>query len=142
MILYLLVILAVVLTAIAYLYAKETSTCYTNDFIEVVTILVSSVLDACAIIALIVVLIINVGSEAKIAAAQERYNSLVYQLEQKEFESGNTVAKKELYKEIQDWNEDLAFNKKAQHDFWIGPFYADWYDELDFIRLDNPITTE
>lgn len=43
---------------------------------------------------------------------------------------------KEIHKKITEWNTDLAFKKEAQRDFWIGIFYPDIYDEIDFIEME------
>lgn len=43
---------------------------------------------------------------------------------------------KEIYEKIAEWNTDLAFKKEAQRDFWIGIFYPDIYDEIDFIEME------
>lgn len=88
-----------------------------------------------AAIMLIVIIINNVGVEAKIEANKQRYDSLVYQAENNLYENDNDLGKKELVNQIQEWNEDLAKGKALQNDFWVGIFYADIYDEFDFIPM-------
>ena len=63
---------------------------------------------------------------------------MTYQLNNEIFEEGNTVAKKQLYDQIQEWNEDLASGKKGLHNVWVGIFYKPIYDQFDFIRLPEP----
>ena len=113
-----------------------------NDALEIVLDFISTVFCCAALVLSMVILLININIDAKIASDQEKYNSLVYQLESGSFNEGNSVARKELYKEIQEWNEDLAYNKKAQYDFWIGPFYPDYYDNFDFIRIEDEVNAE
>lgn len=76
-----------------------------------------------------------IGLNGKIAKNQQRYNSLVYQLENNLYDNDNDLGKKELYDQIQDWNEDLAEGKALQRDIWVGAFYPNIYDEFDFIEL-------
>ena len=40
------------------------------------------------------------------AKKQQRYNSLVYQLENNLYDNDNDLGKKELYNEVREWNED------------------------------------
>ena len=88
-----------------------------------------------AAIMLIVIIVNNVGVEAKIEANKQRYDSLVYQAENNLYENDNDLGKKDLVNQIQEWNEDLAEGKVLQDDFWVGIFYADIYDEFDFIPM-------
>ncbi len=75
----------------------------------------------------------RIGAEAKAMELKERYNSLVYQLENELYDNDNDVGKKELYDEIREWNEDLAYYKNVQNDFWIGIYYSKIYDRFEFI---------
>lgn len=85
---------------------------------------VSSVLVACTE---------HLGIEGKVAAYQEHYDSLVYQLENNLYD--NDLGKKELYDDITAWNTDLAEKKALQRDFWLGCFYPNIYDDFEFIEL-------
>ena len=87
------------------------------------------------LIMLIVVIFNNVAVDARIEANKQRYESLVYQAENNLYENDNDLGKKELVNQIQEWNEDLASGKALQDDFWFGIFYADIYDEFDFIPM-------
>lgn len=78
--------------------------------------------------------------EAKIAANEQIYDSLVYQLENELYENDNDLGKKELYNQIQEWNKDLAYNQKTQRDFWNGIFYPNIYDKFKYIELPKSIT--
>ena len=87
------------------------------------------------VVMLIVVIANNVGVEASIEANKQRYESLIYQAENNLYENDNDLGKKELVNQIQEWNEDLASGKALQDDFWVGIFYADIYDEFNFIPM-------
>lgn len=78
----------------------------------------------------------NVHAKGFVEACKQRYNSLVYQLENNLYDNDNDLGKKELYNQIQEWNEDLAKGKALQNDFWLGAFYPDVYDQFDFIDLE------
>lgn len=75
----------------------------------------------------------NSGTSGLIAANQQRYESLVYQLENDIYD--NELGKKILYDQIQKWNEDLAKGKALQRDIWVGIFWPDIYDQFEFIEL-------
>ena len=97
--------------------------------------MLSTIISVAFVIMLIVVIANNVGIEASIEAHKQRYESLVYQAENNLYENDNDLGKKELVNQIQEWNEDLARGKALQDDFWVGIFYADIYDEFDFIPM-------
>lgn len=88
-----------------------------------------------AIIMSIFVIDANVGIEGKIASNEQRYEALVYQVENEIYENDNDVGKYELYNQVREWNEDLAKGKAMQNDFWFGIFYPDIFDEFEFIEL-------
>ena len=70
-----------------------------------------------------------------VESANARYESLIYQYENDFYENGNGLAKKQLVSEIQKWNEDLAYRKAVQRNFWTGIFYPNVYDQFSFIEL-------
>ena len=77
-----------------------------------------------------------IGLKSDIAANQEIYKSLTYQLENNLYDNDNDVGKKELYSEIQEWNKDLALYKAYEKDFWIGIFIPNVFDEFELIELE------
>lgn len=96
------------------------------------------VLIVSAIIALIMSIFVidaNVGIEGKIASNEQRYEALVYQVENGIYENDNDIGKYELYNQVREWNEDLAKGKVMQNDFWFGIFYPDIFDKFEFIEL-------
>lgn len=89
-----------------------------------------------AILISVVVLIFNYsGTDADIALNQEKYKSLVYQLENNLYDNDNDIGKKALYDEIREWNEDLAYYRALQDDPWLGIFIPDVFDQFEFIEL-------
>lgn len=81
------------------------------------------------------VIIANVGVEGEIATKEQKYESLVYQLENNLYDNDNDLGKKELYNEIRDWNASIAAGKAMQYNPWFGVFYPDIYDRFELIEL-------
>ena len=88
-----------------------------------------------AIIMLIVIIVENTNVDAYVAENQMRYEMLVYQYENDIYDNDNDLGKRDLMEDIQEWNEDLAYHRKAQDDFWVGIFYPNVYDQFEFIEL-------
>ena len=76
------------------------------------------------------------GVNGYVAENQQRYESLTYQYENNMFDNDNDLGKKELLNQIQEWNEDIAWYKENQKDFWIGIFIPNIYDQFEFINLE------
>lgn len=74
------------------------------------------------------------GIDGQIAENMARYESLTYQYENDLYDNDNDLGKKELMNEIRDWNEDLAWHRENQDDFWIGIFIPNIFDQFDFIE--------
>lgn len=89
------------------------------------------------VISLVIMLCAYCGVDGDIAANQARYDSLVYQYENNVYDNDNDLGKRELYKEIQEWNEGLAWNKVNQDSFWIGIYIPNVYDQFEFIELNQ-----
>ena len=105
------------------------------DWVSTLSTIISVLAGIALVVMLIVVIVNNVGIEASIESSKQRYESLIYQAENNLYENDNDLGKKELVNQIQEWNEDLARGKALQDDFWVGIFYADIYDEFDFIPM-------
>lgn len=88
-----------------------------------------------AIVMLVVIVVKNTNVDAYVAENQMRYEMLVYQYENDIYDNDNDLGKRDLMEDIQEWNEDLAYHRKAQDDFWVGIFYPNVYDQFEFIKL-------
>lgn len=94
------------------------------------------ILSSIAVTISLLVIIANYCSiDGDIARDMQRYESLVYQLENDIYDNDNDIGKRELMVEIQEWNESLAANKANQSNFWIGIYIPDIYDNFEFIEL-------
>lgn len=105
------------------------------EWVSMLSTIISVLVGIALVVMLIVVIVNNVGIEASIESSKQRYESLIYQAENNLYENDNDLGKKELVNQIQEWNEDLARGKALQNDFWVGIFYADIYDEFNFIPM-------
>lgn len=97
-----------------------------------VSLIISAVI---VIIMTICVIDANTAIDAKIAANEQRYEALVYQVENDIYNNDNDIGKYELYNQVREWNEDLANGKAKQYNFWYGIFYPNIYDDFDYIKL-------
>lgn len=124
-----------ILIAISVIFLRLNDKIWCEDWIFGVCL---GVLIVSAIIALIMSIFVidaNVGIDGKIASNEQRYEALVYQVENEIYENDNDVGKYELYNQVREWNEDLAKGKAMQNNFWIGIFYPDIFDKFEFIEL-------
>lgn len=76
-----------------------------------------------------------IDTDASVAGWEKQYESLTYQLENNLYDNDNDIGKKELMDEIREWNEDLAYHKEIQRNFWVGIYYPNVYDNFEFIPL-------
>lgn len=91
----------------------------------------------CVVASLCVIASIYTGIGAEIEKYNIRYEMLVYQYDNDFYNNDNEVGKYELVKSIQEWNEDLAYKKRIQRNFWIGIYYPNIYDQFEFISLER-----
>ena len=87
------------------------------------------------IVMILFVAINNITYKGEAAALEEQYESLMYQYENDIYDNDNDLGKRELMKDIEKWNTNLAKKQKYQNDFWIGIFYPNIYDQFEFIEL-------
>lgn len=87
------------------------------------------------VVSLIIMGINYIGVDGYIAKMNTRYDALVYQYENDIYDNDNDLGKRELMKDIQSWNEDLAANRERQDDFLIGIYWPNIYNQFEFIQL-------
>lgn len=104
------------------------------DIIPIIFGTLSTIFGIVLAVVIILAVVANISTDGFIESSKQRYNSLVYQLKNNLYDNDNDLGKKELYNQIQAWNEDLAKGKALQNDFWLGAFYPDVYDQFDFIE--------
>ena len=106
---------------------------YSNCFY--VCILVFAICLTAVVVSLVIMCCSYIGVDAYVDRMDARYEVLVYELENEVFDNNNDIGKQELMDKIQNWNEDLAWCKEAQDDFWIGIYIPDVYDHFEPIPL-------
>ena len=133
MLLFIIIILLAILFGIAGTWLVENDSW--AEMIGIISIVVSVICAFAVGIMIIVAAVNNIGTAGLIALNEQRYESLVYQLENDLYDNDNDLGKKELYNQIQSWNEDLANGKQMQRDIWVGMFYPNIYDDFTYIEL-------
>lgn len=105
------------------------------DWLQIPSI-ISILFGGIAFIIMVIVMCCSyIGIDGYIAKNQARYETLVYQYENDIYDNDNDLGKRDLIEDIQEWNEDLAWYKENQDDFWIGIFIPNVYDQFEFIEL-------
>lgn len=88
-------------------------------------------------VSLIGMIVTYIDVDGYVCKHETRYEQLVYEYENDIYDNDNDVGKKELMDDIREWNEDLAWNKTMQRDFWIGIFIPNIYDDFEFIEINK-----
>lgn len=96
--------------------------------------IIAAIMGLCILVSGIILVDSHGGKDAYIAERNQKYESLVYQMENNVYENDNDLGKKELYNEIREWNEDLAYRQSIQDNFWFGIYYPNIYDQFKFIE--------
>ena len=125
-----LVLLSIVVCLGLAVYVEKRFQDYSVPFL-----MIASIGFIVAIIMLIIIVVKNTNVDAYVAENQMRYEMLVYQYENNLYDNDNDLGKRDLMEDIQEWNEDLAYHREAQDDFWVGIFYPNVYDQFEFIEL-------
>lgn len=145
--LFLLVIFVLISFAIKYIYkkyysdeklkgVKEFVWCH-SEGLSFISILLSAIFSITFFTMAIVMCCNYIGSDTDMAINQETYKSLVYKAEAEAIRDEFGIVNKEYIDEIQNWNTDIVKYQTLTHNFWVGIFYPDWYDEFETIDLEK-----
>lgn len=83
---------------------------------------------------LIVMAITYTGVDAEIAKKQQHHDFLVAQYKTGIYDS-SVYSQYNLLQKIDEWNCDLAEKQKLTHNYWVGIFVPDYYDDLEYITV-------
>lgn len=86
------------------------------------------------ILALISMATTYAGVDAEIAKKQQHYDFLVAQYKTGVYDS-SVYSQYNLLQKIDEWNCDLAEKQKLTHNYWVGIFVPDYYDDLEYITV-------
>ena len=86
------------------------------------------------IFALIAMAIEYIGVDAEIAKKQQHRDFLITQYKTGIYD-GSVYSQYNLLQQIDDWNCELAKKQKLTHDYWVGIFVPDYWDNLDYITV-------
>lgn len=122
-------IIATIIGSLMYNHTK-----YDTDWLRFTGIAIIIVMAIAIFISGLTMLDSHSNVDGKVASNKERYKSLTYQLENNLYDNDNDLGKKELYKEIQEWNEDVVYYQNIQDDFWFGIYYPNIFDQFETIE--------
>lgn len=86
------------------------------------------------ILALIDMAITYIGVDAEIAKKQQHRDFLIAQYKTGVYDS-SVYSQYNLLQKIDEWNCNLAEKQKLTHDYWVGIFVPDYYDDLEYITV-------
>lgn len=135
-----LLVITIAVFILSYIAAKILENYYTSwaDALGSIGVVVWGISLIVLIFEFLFLAIANIGVSGKISRWETQRSSLVYQLENDLYDNDNDLGKKELYSEIQEWNEKLMVGKAMKDDLWLGIYYPDQlYDSLEPITLEE-----
>lgn len=134
MLIFIIILLLIVASFILYVWNDKR--CWTSDMVEFISFCSAVIGIISFVVLLITCFCINATAEAEYAGNIQRREALVYQLENNMYSNDNEVGKFELYVQVKEFNEDLAKGKAMYNNVWIGCFFPDFYENIDYIPFE------
>lgn len=113
--------------------ARATSDSYKFEWLELLSVTVSVICGAALIIMIIVVGCTHIGAENEIAALNDQYEFLTYQVELGEYGQLDDISQYELLQDIYAWNKDVQYYKRWNDNPWTNWFIADYLTDYKVI---------
>lgn len=103
------------------------------EWLALVSMIVA-VISAIALIIMILAIGSNyIGAENNIAALNEQYDFLVYQVELGEYGELDDISQYNLLQDIYEWNKDVRYYKRWNTNPWTNWLIADYLTEYEVI---------
>jgi len=83
---------------------------------------------------LIAMAIEHIGVDAEYAKKKQHQEFLVAQYKTGVY-NGSALSQYHLLQQIDEWNCNLAEKQKLTHDYWVGIFVPNYYDDLEYITV-------
>lgn len=113
--------------------SKISRTLYNNCVAEIVAPFCVAVGGLALLISILLIGLNHMGANGEKAALQQRYDIYTYQIENNMYSNDNDYGKFTLMENIKGYNNNLAWNKANQRNFWIGIYIPNIYDDLEFV---------
>ena len=75
-----------------------------------------------------------IGTDADLAKNQQHRDFLVAQYKTGIYD-GSVLSQYHLLQQIDEWNCTLAEKQKLTHDYWVGIFVPNYWDDLEYITV-------
>ena len=96
--------------------------------------LITFVIGAISFVIIVIAICVNyIGINARVEQNKERYNALIYKVENNAYRDDFGLLNKEVIDEVQAWNEDVIYYQNMQKNFWVGICYPKVYDQFNTI---------
>lgn len=89
---------------------------------------------AAMVLMLITMVITYVGVDADFAKKQQHRDFLVAQYKTGVY-NGSVLSQYHLLQQVDEWNCTLAENQKLTHNYWVGIFVPNYWDDLEYITV-------
>ena len=103
--------------------------------VGIISILAMVLIGAFIFVSIAMIPAIHITEKADKAELEARYEMLLYQYENKMYESDIEYGKRELMAEITEWNAEVAKGKELQRNIWVGVYYPNIYDDVEQIKI-------
>lgn len=126
-----LLLVAIIFTILAFTLSENE-----HEGLKFVCCLASVFLVAIMVILTLLIAFDHATIDATFAGYHQRYDILLHQAESGMYNNDNEYGKRDLVKEIERWNYDLARRRELSKNPLTNIFYPGDYYEFDFIPLE------